>query len=434
MAFFVVHSTQIFMDRLSEHEVGCGETRDLCGVYIPTSQQKKQSTGVQNQNFTIASINVGAAINRNLESRSFDNATPLPTVSQVLKECLADKWRNYCTKDQQRLVCEFFSDEQLNSINPVMRPFQCDRINNLTEKICRYIFHGEEIELEASPWQEHHNLPDFLRVSQDLQYEAQKILVSIWAKLYMKVSDIVGPDAWNHFIETIPVEETSEDIITRAALQTLSFLDGSSVQEPVEIQEDKHLCTQVGEIVTDHAMIIGRAQIPSFKAESLSPLVFLQEFRVSDLYEGIIRRNGYPNAKVFYNGVPKKGIPTTAILVPDIFEYKDIELLNPVGIDKNRICAIKLIRKSSGEITAVSFHGDCNGWPSLNDKISIFLNAQLDTTVFGGDYQGGKPGADRTLFPGKLTKTISTRIKPSQSQFGFNAGIKAIRNTWSKSD
>ena len=331
----------------------------------------------------LLSLNVGAAIQEDESGKvSFDDAMPLPLLMETMDALLMMKWTDFCSFAEQRLVCHFFRGLTMGSIISKMRPLsQCDRVNNLTQKIIDYINCGAKIELEESLWQSHHQIPDFIICSPELQMKTQCILVSMWAKLYKKVAETVGPIAWRHFIETIPIQESSVDIVKRAAQQIISFTD------------------------------------------DFTQVVFLQEFRETDFFLQQIKQV-YRHANLYYSANPTKSTPTTAILVMDTTKFSEIEIVN-TELDPKRVCAIRLHHGTECTL-AISFHGDTTGSPSINQQVCKLIDDCETDCIYGGDYQGGKSGADRTIFPGLLTEDVVTRLTPPQSPFGFNQGIKFI--------
>lgn len=120
--------------------------------------------------------------------------------------------------------------------------------------------------------------------------------------------------------------------------------------------------------------------------------------------------------------------PTVAIVFQGNFNLTKIE----TGMDDRRVLAVHVesLNDESPDFIVVNFHGDVsNGESSINHQVASFIKScpPLEV-VYLGDYQGGKKGADCTIFPGYQTPPRGTREPQPKSYFGFNQGIK----NWSK--
>ena len=167
-------------------------------------------------------------------------------------------------------------------------------------------------------------------------------------------------------------------------------------------------------------------------------IIFLQEFRgnIDHVLNGADIVTGSP---------PTPTHPTVAIILRGI-TYAPINDINDVLtvplttlFDASRIVAVLCYHESEvlheggeqdrslGEsFVALSFHGDV-GEPgkSLNETVAFITNNCQYPVVYGGDYQGGKKGADPSIFAGSKTPKIATRELPISSIFGPNSGVKS---------
>lgn len=336
---------------------------------------------LETDKFTAGSLNVGAPIKVTSPKINLDNARPPESVAIALDECLGLPWREYCDSD---LVGDFFSDSTMGSIKPEARPFsQTDRKNDLTRLVLSGVskaLNGQpfDFDLKPSPWQPHHDIPARLKEIPSKHVDVQTTLVWMWIRLYTDVALKVGKSVWNEFVQDIPVEETTGTIISRAAHQATEFFAGGG------------------------------------------DYLFLQEFRERDLFMSIVLKS-FPRALLVCGDDPTDSVPTVGILVKDA-RPTEIDSFAIDGVDPRRAVGALVCSGERHPVLLVSFHGDAN---KINPAVASALN-EMDRVIYGGDYQGGKDGADKSQFTGITTDLVGTRLAPSLHKFGFNAGIKAI--------
>ena len=186
--------------------------------------------------------------------------------------------------------------------------------------------------------------------------------------------------------------------------------------------------------------IMGTSEILQRLVDSLSMqfkgpndcIACLQEFRgdISEL-------QSIENMHIVYGDPPTETHPTVAILVKGpnfrVQKVDDIKTIVRSGttlpsIDGRRIvCA--LVTLFAQQFIVVSFHGDV-GTPgnSINETVAMITQNCKYPIYYAGDYQGGKKGADESIFAGVRTDKVGTREPPHCSLFGANQGVK----NWTK--
>ena len=155
-------------------------------------------------------------------------------------------------------------------------------------------------------------------------------------------------------------------------------------------------------------------------------IIFLQEFRGNisralngaDIVTGSPPTPTHPTVAIILNGI-------TFIPIDDINNVLTEPLPPKALFDASRILAV-LCYDDDESFVALSFHGDV-GEPgkSLNETVAFITHNCDYPVIYGGDYQGGKAGADPSIFAGTKTLEVPTRELPMKSIFGPNSGVKS---------
>ena len=325
---------------------------------------------------SVVTLNAGMAKEQPHSYKTLEGASPPAIVSQQLKLLLATPIKELVAKyrlDPTYVDCllEYCRNGTFGSMNPAARFLsEYDRRHSLTNALVSkepFIFHPDSPPPKHALRRESHNDETILG--------AQELAVNLYLEM---------------------LKECFTDFPTFPGLR-----NEPSTQEVVD-----KLC---------------RVLTPLLQLDSC--IIFLQEFRgnIDHILNGADIVTGSP---------PTLTHPTVAIILKGI-THAPINDINDVLtaplttlFDASRIVAVRCYDGES--FVVLSFHGDV-GEPgkSLNETVAFITHHCQYPVIYGGDYQGGKKGADPSIFKGSKTPKMATRELPIKSIFGPNSGVKS---------
>ncbi len=278
-------------------------------------------------------------------------------------------------------LAEIYPDGTLASANPSTRHLAAFfRRNDFTSAVQR-VSRGEDptvvvSQMERSPWQSHHEVPASIKELDSATQHAIQQDIAVLELEAIHEARAANPAEWD------------------AWLQTLG--SGGTIEEKARL-------------LARHLIQLGQQDVN---------IVFLQELRCKDFVLELVRQE-FPDAQVYTQADETPLIPTVGIMTFERCDVTPIRVEEPL---QNKI-AMGIVQFEGFLPLAVgTCHGDANGLTAKAGELFRMCD------MYGGDFQGGKEGADEETLQSQLPLTLSapvpTRAAPTISPFGHNQGVK----------
>lgn len=275
-----------------------------------------------------------------------------------------------------------YPDKSLASANPDTRHLAAFfRGNDFFEAVQR-VSRGENptvvvSQMHRSPWQDHHKIPAEIKaLDEDMRHALQQDIAVLELEAYVEARS-AKPEAWDAWLQTLGYESSIE--------------------------------TKAHQLAAHLIQLAKRVHVD---------IVFLQELRCKELVLELVQQE-YPYAQVYVQTDETPLVPTVGIMT---FARCDT---TPIRVDEsvaNRIAMAVVQFDEQYPLTVGTCHGDANGLTATAGELFQACD------VYGGDFQGGKEGADeetlQSQLPLMLSSPIPTRVQSTQSPLGYNQGIK----------